>query len=573
MNGLKTDAKTFDSNFTFLRGRSKSQNDWCVTNSVDLINSFSIVQKLSVSDHSPLSMNIKTKMSLCLDFIKDVSDGTFSYRHYDRSNVIKPKLTIENINSNDLMNKFDGVAEFISQCLQVGDDDLDNVSILINDKLYDACRRDTRKRVNRTHIPPDKVNLTSHNFRAIAEANLNMYILSIQRNDNDTTHLSYFECWKNNVNYAIIKEKQEFNIRRNRSWQHTSKNDPKKMWEMINYKDEKNSKDNGVVEEKVIQSYFRGIFQADRLIQNPVVADVKLSLDTYHMYVPILDDNLTLDELITAIRNNGRGFGLDSIEKKVALLFNGNLQMSLLNLFNHVFNSKYPYAWTRQLLRPEKKKGHSVKDPKLRGIAITQLLPTLYDIMLYNRFNLWYHPNAEQAGFRPKQGCLIQIFAIYVIMELLKSIGKCLYIGFLDYEKAFDFINRANLVQHLRKYGAGAKFVKAVASMYEETNYVPKLCNRMGEAIVAKHGVTQGRQSSTSFFSFEVSDLKKSISAPKSILNDSNLLQLADDTALLAEEKSFLCTLFRQCFQFSADNYMYANVTKTYFLHLSDNAD
>ena len=89
--------------------------------------------------------------------------------------------------------------------------------------------------------------------------------------------------------------------------------------------------------------------------------------------------------------------------------------------------------------------------------------------MLFNRFNLWYTPNSEQSGFRPKQGCVFQIFAMYVVMEFLKTIGKNLYIGFIDYEKAFDYINRANIIENLMRKGAGARFVKAVASMYEVT--------------------------------------------------------------------------------------------------------
>ena len=100
-----------------------------------------------------------------------------------------------------------------------------------------------------------------------------------------------------------------------------------------------------------------------------------------------------------------------------------------------MFNTKYPNEWTKQLLHPEKKKGHTPNDPKLRGIAVSRLLPTLYDIILFIRFNLWCSPNVEQAGCRPKQGCLLQIFSIYVVMEVYWKVF--IYIGFLDYDKAF----------------------------------------------------------------------------------------------------------------------------------------
>ena len=76
------------------------------------------------------------------------------------------------------------------------------------------------------------------------------------------------------------------------------------------------------------------------------------------------------------------------------------LRNALLQLFNHVFKKQYPEEWIYQILRPELKKGHTVKNPKLRGVAISSLLPTLYDILLDNRFKPWYEINPEQAGFR-----------------------------------------------------------------------------------------------------------------------------------------------------------------------------
>ena len=88
-------------------------------------------------------------------------------------------------------------------------------------------------------------------------------------------------------------------------------------------------------------------------------------------------------------------------------------------------------------------------------------------------------------------GCLIQIFALYLLMELARSKGETLFIGFIDYEKAFDFVNRYDIVDDLMKEKAGSTFTKAVANMYEKTYYVPKISStRRGEAIESVHGVT-----------------------------------------------------------------------------------
>ena len=190
---------------------------------------------------------------------------------------------------------------------------------------------------------------------------------------------------------------------------------------------------------------------------------------------------------------------------------------SLVKFFNEVFYNEYPYDWTLQVLRPEKKKGHTSQNPKLRGVAISSLLPTLYDIILDKRFNKWYKINAEQAGFREHQGCTVQLFAIYLLMELLKSRDEELFVGFIDYEKAFDFTNRAEIVKDLMLKKVGSVFTRAIARMYRNTYYIPKVSKqRTGEPIRARHGVTQGQKTAANLFSFAISDIPKAIQ-----LNDS----------------------------------------------------
>ena len=578
VNGLQDRFRSFDSNFKFYRGNVKSQNDWCITNAINNVVSFTIIPKLTVSDHCPLSLKMYVPKATSMQFLYDVSVGNYSNDHYDRSKFLKARLKLENINTDNLSGQFNDIAEYISSGLDNGSD-INNLVSSINDRIYKSCSV-RRKERNVIRIPETKKNLQSWNFRAIADANIKMYNVSIQRGDEAERSLEYFQTWKLYNEYAKIKEEEEFNTKINSTWRYKSKHDPKQLWKTIDYKDknnkgaeDKNYKQKETTQyEKIISEYFTAIFQAEKLSNNPTIADISESLTTYNVYNPLLDDELTMDELNMAIQKNGRGTGVDSIDKKMAILFNLKLRKSILQLFNVIFSTEYPIEWTKQLLRPEEKKGHSENDPKLRGVAISQLLPTLYDIILFNRFNMWYSANPEQAA-QPKQGCLLQIFSIYIVMEYVNSIGLSLYVGFLDYEKAFDFVNRANIINHLKENEAGATFVKAVASMYRETSYIPRIGNRIGEAIVAKHGVTQGRQTSSLFFSFEVHDLAKSINCPSSKVKDYNVLQLADDTALMAEEKTMQCTQFNQCLKFSKDNYMIPNTDKTYFLHLSKEPD
>ena len=153
------------------------------------------------------------------------------------------------------------------------------------------------------------------------------------------------------------------------------------------------------------------------------------------------------------------------------------------------------------------KKGHRSSDPRLRGIAIGPVLSRLY-IILNNRFSSWYVPNHQQGGFRKNQGCLVQIFAVFLSIETVNCLKKSLFIGLLDFEKVFDSMNRQTLTKDLTRKDVGGTFLKSINSMYREINYLPKLSdNLMGEAISADQGVTQGRNSSANLFSFYISDM------------------------------------------------------------------
>ena len=173
-----------------------------------------------------------------------------------------------------------------------------------------------------------------------------------------------------------------------------------------------------------------------------------------------------------------------------------------------MFRLSYPKNWTYQILRPEVKNGHTLENPKLRGIAVSSMSSTVYDIMLDNHFKVWYKINRGL-------GCLVQILARYLLIKLAKLHGETIFIGYIDYEKAFDFTNRADIVKDLMVEKAGSIFTKAVSKMYQETSYVPKITGgKKRRSNIIKHGVTQGRKTSTSFFSFAVRNIPKAIKLP-----------------------------------------------------------
>lgn len=569
INGLVSDKVNCDTDFTWFRANLKSQNDWAFCNSTNCIHKFSILNKYEVSDHKPICLELGlTKHTLNTDFIKDISIGNFSYDHHDSSHFIKKPMKLHNLDLPKILPELYSLANSLNECLSADEIDINNICDLFNTNLYESCKKHSCS-VEDVVIPSHKMHLNSSNFYAIS--NVNKFMMDKYLNDNASYDAiyPYLIEWQLNLKYGKKKESDEFNCRVNKNWKFLQKNNSKLMWKKIAWKEKKCT--NQAVDQSIITDYFTEIFQNPRLLSNPTIHDVKNIIHCYDNVVPALDNPFNLSELNVAITNVSKGIGLDSIDKDICKIFPYVLRTAILNMFNHIFLNSYPDCWSNLFLRPEIKKGHTFKKPKLRGIAISSMMPAIYDSMMNNRFQQWTPLNPEQAGFKHGQGCMLQIFSLYLLMELSRANDTSIFIGFIDYEKAFDFVSRGQIALDLIDNSAGKNFVNAIANMYDRNFYVPKVRNnKLANPIKSVHGVTQGRQSSTTIFNFEVKDLPANVCIHNNFINV-NCLQLADDSALITESLSDLQDAFSQAFEFSSKKYMYINYDKTVYLHLDSN--
>ena len=120
----------------------------------------------------------------------------------------------------------------------------------------------------------------------------------------------------------------------------------------------------------------------------------------------------------------------------------------------------------------------------------------------------------------------------------------------------------------MMKNNCGKNLTSAVAKMFGTSTYFPKLeGNRLGEGIETDYGVTQGRRSSGSLFTFYVSDMPNALKNLQTddFMDPHNLAQLADDTAVLAEENENMKRKFKNVLEYSDDKYQSPNIKKTLY--------
>ena len=107
-----------------------------------------------------------------------------------------------------------------------------------------------------------------------------------------------------------------------------------------------------------------------------------------------------------------------------------------------------------------------------------------------------------------QEGSWVCTANIFLISLLSRFLGRSLYIGLYDYEKAFDFLSRPRLLQDMMNQDIGCRFLKNVRNIYNVTSYVPQTSKTsLGDEIDTSFGVTQGKNSSANLFSCYVSDM------------------------------------------------------------------
>ena len=577
VNGCIRDNLICDSAFTYFKANNRSQIDLTVCNNINKLRSFQIVEKCFISDHCPVTFSVGVNVRPPMSIVRECSRYSLSYDHLDINKRLPTPINVKRINATKLVIELEKLSVSLNQL-----SDFRNVDSFANHLsvgIYNACKASQKK--EKVLIPAPNPNCTSKNIRAICAAHFYLYTHKIScKSPTDEINDAAKMWWDYNC-LAQDMERKEYNTKVNKKWANCKKNDPRQMWKMVDWKGQSQQLPSAGLDPVSVNSYFKNIFQSEKTIGHPTITDIRHDIDTYssvdNPINELLNKPISMDELKPVLRNVGRGIGLDGIPPVVSNLFPESLCDVILKFLRVIFDDgTYPKPWSMQLLFPIEKKGHTLSSPKLRGIAISSLLARIYDSIINNRFNSWYHPNKEQSGFRKSQGCILQLLYVSLLLELADSLQKSLYLLLIDYEKAFDYANRAVLIQDMMDQDIGDTFVRAVAAMYEESIYVPKVGgNMLGDMINTFYGVTQGRRSSTSFFSFLIREMANAIHTYEydDFVEPHNMAQMADDTMLAAELRESLGPKFESVYEFSDDKKQSINIDKTLYVHMSKSPD
>ena len=186
----------------------------------------------------------------------------------------------------------------------------------------------------------------------------------------------------------------------------------------------------------------------------------------------------SMDSTLNEMIKHGRYFLLPSLEK----------------IFNDILNTgKFPTDWNIGMIKPICKKKGDRRSPA-NQIPLTSCLGKLFTSILQSRLNKYIEVhnilNPEQFGFRPNVRTTDSLFILQQLLQKYTKQHEELYVGFIDYEKAFDSVWQSGMIHKLQKERIKGKFPKVIKSMYSSIRSCVKvnqntmtesfLCNKAG---------------------------------------------------------------------------------------------
>ena len=318
-------------------------------------------------------------------------------------------------------------------------------------------------------------------------------------------------------------------------------------------------------------AHFKGLIERDEGDPTDNYYDITNTEPVYEE----LDKDITCEEISKAIHKLkcNKSCSEDCILNELFIKCQDVLMPLIHNLFNKILASGiYPELWTKNCIVPLHKKGDADDVNNFRGISIVSCFGKLFTSILNTRLLEWDNENNiltdAQFGFRPGMSTVDAIFVLQSLINKTLKNKRRLYCCFVDFQKAFDSVNRYKLWFKLFNVGIRGKLLQIIQSLYSNVKSCVKYDGFLSEYFQNEMGLMQGEVLSPLLFSlyvndFEINFVKNNCPSIEWQMINIFLLMYADDMVILAETPSGLQSMLNTLYKYTREWDLNVNVPKT----------
>ena len=384
----------------------------------------------------------------------------------------------------------------------------------------------------------------------------------------------------------VKKKKAEYFKKLHKKLRVLKSNNSKEYWNLLN-RASRHKQGGSAIELEVFKEHFKKISNTD----SEITLDQDTNLPNFDQDVNEEINNMfTVDEIRAIIRKlkNGKACGIDHIRNEFLKSCPEPIMQLITDLFNLVLKTGIiPESWCIGMILPLYKNKGSVDDPdNYRGITLLSCIGKLFTAVINSRLTKYIDAvgalGDEQAGFRHGHSTTDHIFTLFAIIQLYIKNGRRLYCAFIDYRKAFDFVDRSSLWLKMLSTGINGNILKVIYNLYDKAKSCVKTRDGLSSLFHCNVGVRQGENLSPLLFAIFLNDfeffisrrykgLDKLASDINVFLSDDDVehylrifaLLYADDTIVLAESAEDLQLALNAAFEYCNRWKLTVNTGKT----------
>jgi len=549
--------------YTFINNNGSSVVDYCILNKADFvyINDFNVQPPTDISDHSALNICIqRSKRSICES--RDPCIVSEDYLEWDE--------TMTNVFRASLLDSSDTLLQISS--------DLNNISInesvqqftqYIQDKAFSIFGKTRTTKIASDSRPAHRNKKSWFNKDCIdARKQFNIARNLYTRNKSQENKVTFLNKRRE---YTNIKRKYKRIYNRNESERinNLAKSNPRAFWKNVKSQYTNNDSNTHRVSMNDMHTHFNNLYST--LPEH--THDDNVHSDNL-VYDEDLDTEFTAQEVRQAVfaQNNMKCAGTDRLVAEVFKSSYDIIAPYLTKLYNTIFSAGiFPQSWGEGIIIPIFKGGnHEAKN--FRAITLNNIISKIYSKLLVNRLIRWSDKHDtlidNQYGFQKSKSTTDCIFILHALISKTLASKKKLFVGFLDWEKMFDKIDRIYLWRKLLNMNVSAKFVTALKSMYTVVRSYIRYGSEKSEYIASHIGVKQGDPASSILCLFFLNDILDNINSNlEGIMKIDDLkiflLLFADDAVVFSNDASSLQSILNDIEKYCITWGLRLNTNKT----------
>jgi hypothetical protein len=288
---------------------------------------------------------------------------------------------------------------------------------------------------------------------------------------------------------------------------------------------------------------------------------------------------LLQSEIRAAIKElkEGKAEGVDGIPAEFLKVLDGESYKQLEKVCMEIYNTgRWPEDFTQVIMIPMPKTAKATECADHRTISLISHAAKIVLRILTKRIEAKATGviGKTQFGFRKGCGTRDAIGIMRMVCERSLELDNELCVCFVDFEKAFDRINWAKMMEVLKNIGVDWRDKRLIANLYMNQTASVRVADEMSEQCIIGRGVRQGCCMSPLLFSLyaeammveALEEVEEGVKVNGRLVKD---VRFADDQGMIASNEEGLQKLMDALVNTAAKYDMKVNVKKTKVMKIS----